>query len=158
MLAGRKNLAHTSSTPGKTRLINHFLIDDAWYLADLPGYGYARVPQAERVTWPALIRNYLLKRRNLLNTYILVDIRLEPQSSDLDFIRWMGQNKLPFVILFTKCDKLSAMKISASVAHYRKVLAEEWEELPSMFQTSSFEGEGRQEVLTHILETNRVFG
>ncbi len=157
MLTGRKNLAKTSSTPGKTRLINHFEIDESWYLADLPGYGYAKVSKSERETWPAMIRNYLEKRRNLLNTYILVDIRLEPQAIDMAFFRWMGGKGIPFSIVFTKCDKLSLGKGAAAILDYRKNLSKEWEELPLMFKTSASQGTGRDELLSFILETNKVF-
>jgi len=157
MLTRRKNLAKTSSTPGKTRLINHFLIDDAWYLADLPGYGYARVSKSTRETWPAMIRNYLMQRRNLLNTFVLIDIRLEPQTIDLELIRWLGTHQLPFSIAFTKSDKLSKAKTMESVERYKLTLLEEWEELPPTFITSATTGAGQQEILEFILQTNSVF-
>lgn len=157
MLTGKKSLAKTSATPGKTRLINHFLIDQAWYLADLPGYGYARVSKTTRETWPEMIRDYLIKRRNLLNTFILIDIRLEPQAIDLEFIRWMGVNELPFSLVFTKSDKLSNHQGSKSIETFSKVLLEEWEELPPAFRTSSHTGDGRDEILEYILQTNSVF-
>ncbi|MFO7723544.1 MAG: ribosome biogenesis GTP-binding protein YihA/YsxC [Bacteroidales bacterium] len=157
MLTGKKGLAKTSSTPGKTRLINHFSIDDSWYLADLPGYGYARVSKTVREAWPAMIRNYLEKRINLLNSFILIDVRLEPQAIDLAFIRWMGEKQLPFTIVFTKCDKLSDSKVHAAVRHYGATLMQEWEELPQMFVSSASTGKGRDELLRFILEANNVF-
>jgi GTP-binding protein len=157
MLTGKKNLAKTSSTPGKTRLINHFVIDQQWYLADLPGYGYARVSKSTRETWPAMIRDYLTKRRNLLNTFILIDIRLEPQAIDLEFIRWLGNSELPFSLVFTKADKLSNHLGSKAIDTYSKVLLQEWEELPPAFRTSAHTGDGREEILEFILETNSVF-
>lgn len=157
MLTGRRNLAHTSSTPGKTRLINHYLIDGSWYLADLPGYGYARVSKTERLQWPAMIRNYLEKRLNLLNTFILIDSRLEPQSIDMEFLRWMGEKSLPFCIVFTKCDKLSRSKLDAAITAYLKALQEEWEPLPPIFRTSATTGTGREEILKLITETNKLW-
>jgi GTP-binding protein len=157
MLTGRKSLAKTSSTPGKTRMINHFSVDDTWYLADLPGYGYAKVSKSERQEWPAMIKNYLSKRRNLLNTFILVDVRHEPQAIDLAFFRWMAEQGLPFSIVFTKSDKLSSDKTVAAVQKYQEMLLEEWEELPQMFVTSASTGKGREDVMQFILETNRVF-
>lgn len=157
MITGRKNLARTSSTPGKTRLINHFLIDSTWYLADLPGYGYARVSKTERLQWPAMIRNYLEKRRNLLNTFILIDSRLEPQAIDLDFFRWLGGKELPFSIVFTKCDKLSRGKLDKSVKDYLTVLEKEWEPLPRFFITSATADTGKEELLQFIIETNKVW-
>lgn len=157
MITGRKNLAKTSSTPGKTRLINHFIINNSWFIADLPGYGYARVSKSDREKWPEMIRNFLLKRKNLLNTFILVDIRLEPQPADLAFIRWMGENNLPFSIVFTKCDKISKAKIKSATARYQKALAEEWEEMPLFFYTSSANSTGRDEILEYIHGTNPVF-
>lgn len=157
MLTGKKGLAKTSSVPGKTRLINHFSIDDSWYLADLPGYGYAKVSKSVREYWPEMIRNYLEKRRSLLNTFILIDVRLEPQAIDLSFIRWMGEKQLPFSLVFTKCDKLGTTKVQAAVKRYRDTLLEEWEELPEIFTTSATTGYGRDELIRFILETNKVF-
>jgi GTP-binding protein len=157
MLTGQKELAHTSSSPGKTRLINHFLVEDQWFLADLPGYGYARVSKTQREDWPELIRNYLQKRRNLLNIFLLIDSRLEPQQIDLSFIRWLGEQALPFSLVFTKSDKLSHDKLHAAVNHYSDVLLQEWEELPPVFLTSSRKNTGRDAVLDFIAETNRVY-
>jgi GTP-binding protein len=157
MLTGKKGLAKTSSTPGKTRLINHFSIDGSWFLADLPGYGYARVSKSVRENWPAMIRNYLEKRRNLVNTFILIDVRLEPQAIDLEFIRWMGEKQLPFSLVFTKCDKLGASKVQAAVKRYCDRLLEEWEELPEIFTTSATTGYGRVELIRFILTINKVF-
>lgn len=157
MLAERRKLAFTSSTPGKTQLINHFLIDKSWYLADLPGYGYAKVSKSVRKEWPTLIKNYLLNRKNLLNTFILVDVRIEPQDVDLSFFRWMGQESLPFAIVFTKSDKLSGNKLNVNIERYKKVLLNEWEFLPPVFVTSALTGAGRKELLKFILDTNTVF-
>jgi len=156
MITRHKGLAKTSSTPGKTRLINHFVIDDRWLLADLPGYGYAKVSKSQRETWPSLIRNYLIQRKNLLNTFVLIDIRLEPQTIDMEFIRWLGTHQLPFAIVFTKSDKLSKVKTKDSVDSYCQTLLEEWEELPPVFITSSTKGTGREEILEFILEANKV--
>ncbi len=157
MLTGQRELAHTSSQPGKTRLINHFLVEGNWYLADLPGYGYARVSKKEREQWPEMIRSYLLKRRNLLNTFILIDTRLEPQAIDLAFLRWMATEQLPFCMVFTKSDKLGRDKLASAVSHYQSVLKEEWEELPPFLITSAVKGAGREELLRYIHESNRVF-
>lgn len=157
MLTGQKELARTSSQPGKTRLINHFLVEESWYLTDLPGYGYARVSKSQREQWPEMIRNYLLKRLNLLNTFILLDARLEPQAIDLAFIRWMGSSELPFCLVFTKCDKPRQSELVASVNRYKALLLEEWEELPPIILSSAAKGTGREELLSFIQEANRVF-
>ncbi|HRZ42282.1 MAG TPA: ribosome biogenesis GTP-binding protein YihA/YsxC [Bacteroidales bacterium] len=157
MLVGQKELARTSSQPGKTRLINHFLVEESWYLTDLPGYGYARVSKTQREQWPEMIRNYLLKRLNLLNTFVLLDARLEPQAIDLAFIRWMGSSELPFCLVFTKCDKPRQSDLMANVNRYKSLLLEEWEELPPMILTSAVKGTGREELLRFIQEANLVF-
>lgn len=149
-LTGRQGLAKVSGTPGKTRLINHFRIDDAWYLVDLPGYGYARTSKAVRGEFSKLITDYVLHCRRLHYLFVLVDIRLEPQRIDLDFIEMLGMHGIPFGILFTKADKLSKAQRERSVARFGAVLAEQWEELPPMLVTSSASGAGRQEVLDRI--------
>jgi GTP-binding protein len=157
MLTGTKGLARTSNTPGKTRLINHFIIDEAWYLVDLPGYGFARVGKKDRSVWEAMIRHYLINRANLVYIFMLIDVRLEPQKSDLDFMRWMAIQELPFVIVFTKADKLSKDKLKKSQQLYLAALNEEWEELPPIYITSSSNHEGKEEVLSLITECNRQY-
>jgi GTP-binding protein len=149
-LVGRKALAKTSGTPGKTQLINHFEINDEWYLVDLPGYGWARVSKTNRKAFQEIITDYLLNRQNLISTFVLVDIRLEPQPIDLEFISWMGENGLPFIIVFTKCDKIGKTKVQQSVARYKKELLKNWDELPLMITSSSASGLGREELLNYI--------
>ncbi len=129
-LVGQKNLAKTSQTPGKTQHINHFLIENAWYLVDLPGYGYAKVSQKEREHWEKMIKNYLLKRENLLCTLALIDLRLPPQANDIEFLLWLGQNALPFVIVFTKADKLSQLQQSKQENLYKEELLQYFETFP----------------------------
>ena len=150
MLTGRKGLAKVSSTPGKTRLINHFCINNSWYLVDLPGYGYARVSKSKRGEFSKIILDYVLKCEKMHFLFVLVDSRLEPQAIDLRFIEMLGDNGVPFGIIFTKCDKLSATQRRKSVECYCNVLAEQWEELPPMFCTSSEKATGRDEILTFI--------
>jgi GTP-binding protein len=149
-LVERKALAKISGRPGKTQLINHFEINNQWYLVDLPGYGWAKVSKSSRGEFQKIITGYLLNRQNLISTFVLVDIRLEPQKIDLEFINWMGENGLPFIIVFTKCDKLSKQKVSQSVARLKKVLLQSWEELPPMITSSSTSGLGREELLDYI--------
>ena len=150
MLTGRKGLAKVSSTPGKTRLINHFTINNQWYLVDLPGYGYARVSKSTRVEFSKLIMDYVLKCEKMHFLFVLVDSCLEPQAIDLRFIRMLGENGIPFGIIFTKTDKLSATQRRKSVERYSATLGEEWEELPPMFCSSSEKGTGREEILSFI--------
>lgn len=157
MLAGVKKLAKTSTTPGKTQLINHFIINESWYLADLPGYGYAKISKETRAKWEKMIRDYLLKRRNLLTTFLLIDSRIEPQQSDLDIMEWMGANGIPFIIVFTKTDKLTRNEIARNIGHYKKSLLESWEDLPSMILSSATTKLGKEEILNFIQETNTVF-
>lgn len=149
-LLGRRNLARISSTPGKTRLINHFLVNDEWFLVDLPGYGYARISKSEREKWEEMIHAYLTRRSNLVNTFILIDSRIEPKESDLRFIDWFGEMQLPFALVFTKTDKLTENKLASNLAVYKNRLAENWEEMPQMFLTSSISGRGRDEILDFI--------
>ena len=149
-LVERKALAKISGKPGKTQLINHFEINDLWYLVDLPGYGWAKVSKSSRSQFAEIITGYLLNRQNLISTFVLVDIRLEPQKIDLEFIDWMGENGLAFIIVFTKCDKLSKQKAQQSVARFKKALLESWEELPLMIVSSSTTGQGRDELLDYI--------
>lgn len=150
MLTSRKKLAKTSGKPGKTQLINHFNINNAWYLVDLPGYGWAKVSKTERSKFGDIIAAYLLERENLVCTFVLIDIRLKPQPIDLEFINWMGENNLPFVLLFTKADKLSKNKVQASRAAFNKALKNDWAELPVSFITSSLAKQGQEEVLDYI--------
>lgn len=149
-LVDRKSLAKISGKPGKTQLINHFEINNEWYLVDLPGYGWAKVSKTSRSEFAIIITEYLLNRANLINTFVLVDIRLEPQKIDLEFINWMGEKGLPFSIVFTKCDKISKPKVEQSVARFKKVLLQTWEELPPMIASSSVSGLGRNEILDYI--------
>ncbi|MBR1504414.1 MAG: YihA family ribosome biogenesis GTP-binding protein [Prevotella sp.] len=155
MLTNNKKLAKTSATPGKTLLINHFIINNEWYLVDLPGYGYAKRSKKDVQKLDQMISGYILQREQLVNVFLLVDIRLEPQKIDLEFIEWLGTSSVPFAIVFTKADKLSASKVSQNVEAYKKVLLETWEELPPMFVTSSEKKEGRTEVLDYIEQINR---
>ena len=155
MLCRNKKLAKTSATPGKTLLINHFIINNEWYLVDLPGYGYAKRSKKEIEKLDQMIRGYILQREQLVNVFVLVDIRLEAQKIDLEFIEWLGLSSVPFAIVFTKADKLSAAKVSASVEAYKKVLLETWEELPPIFITSAEKRQGRDEVLDYIEQINK---
>ncbi|HIW10915.1 MAG TPA: ribosome biogenesis GTP-binding protein YihA/YsxC [Candidatus Rikenella faecigallinarum] len=150
MLTGRPGLAKVSGTPGKTRLINHFIINDQWALVDLPGYGYAKVSRRERSGFSSLITDYVLNRTQLYYLFVLVDSRHEPQRIDLEFIRFLGTNGVPFGIVFTKADKLSQAQLNRNIALYGQRLREEWEELPQMFVTSSEKGRGRDEILDFI--------
>lgn len=157
-LTGVKGLAKTSSKPGKTITINHFLIDNSWYLVDLPGYGYAKRSQTERLKWRKLMHQYLEKRENLRYVFILIDSRLPAQQNDLEIINWMGANGIPFVILFTKADKVSENQLRSSIADYRKVLLQSWEELPLMMITSAEKKRGMDEVLAFIASENQQDG
>lgn len=150
MLTGRKGLAKVSATPGKTRLINHFRINDTWYLVDLPGYGYARVSKSKRGEFSKIILDYVLKCEKMHFLFVLVDSRLEPQDIDLRFIEMLGQNGVPFGIIFTKTDKLSSAQRKKSMERYQQRLAEQWEELPPMLYSSSEKGVGRDEILGFI--------
>lgn len=150
MLTNRTGLAKVSGTPGKTRLVNHFCIDRAWYLVDLPGYGYARTSKTQRGEFSKLITDYVLRCEKLHFLFVLVDIRLEPQKIDLRFIEMLGQNGVPFGIIFTKADKLSQTQARRSVERFRAALAEQWEEFPPMFVSSSARGAGRDEILAFI--------
>ena len=152
MLTGQKSLAKVSGTPGKTKLINHFTINNSWYLVDLPGYGYARVSKSTRGEFSKLITDYVLKCEKMHFLFVLVDSRLEPQKIDLRFIELLGQNGIPFGIIFTKADKLSQAQLNRNVKAYKQRLSEEWEELPPIFISSSEKGTGREEILTFIDE------
>lgn len=155
MLTNRKGLAMTSSTPGKTLLINHFLINNAWYLVDLPGYGYARRGKKERDRLKKMIQDYVLGRMQMTLLFVLVDSRHEPQQIDLKFIQWLGENGIPFALVFTKSDKLSSTRLHLRIENYKQTLYESWEELPPIFITSSEKGTGREEVLNYIEQINK---
>jgi GTP-binding protein len=151
MLTGRNSLAKTSGRPGKTQLINHFKINGNWYLVDLPGYGYARVSKSTKETFQKFITDYFEHREQLVCAFVLIDIRLEAQKIDLEFINYLGESGVPFCIIFTKADKISRGKVDQHVAAYRKqLLANNWEEMPQHFVTSSTEGTGRDQVLEFI--------
>ena len=152
MITGVNSLAKVSGTPGKTKLINHFLINDSWYLVDLPGYGYARVSKSTRGEFSKLITDYVLKCEKMHYLFVLVDSRLEPQKIDLRFIELLGQNGIPFGIIFTKADKLSQAQLNRNVKNYKLTLSEQWEELPPMFISSSEKGTGREEIIAFIEE------
>jgi GTP-binding protein len=155
MLSRNKKLAKTSSTPGKTLLINHFLINREWYLVDLPGYGFAKRSKTEIAKLDQMIHGYILEREQLVNVFVLVDIRLEPQKVDLEFINWLGLSSIPFAIVFTKADKLSESKVKSNVDTYVKKMLETWEEMPPYFITSSEKARGRDEVLAYIEQINK---
>ncbi|MCF0207988.1 MAG: YihA family ribosome biogenesis GTP-binding protein [Bacteroidaceae bacterium] len=152
MLTKRKGLAKTSATPGKTLLINHFIINNEWYLVDLPGYGFAKRSKTVVQKLEQMIEGYILQRQQLVNLFVLVDIRLEPQKIDLEFINWLGQSGVPFSIVFTKADKLTNGKAKTNVEAYKKTLLETWEELPPIFITSADKKTGREELLNYIEE------
>lgn len=150
MMAGKKGLAKTSGKPGKTQMINHFLIDDNWYLVDLPGYGYAKTSKTNREAWAIMIEDYLVHRESLQIVFVLIDSRLDPQKIDLEFINWLGENGVPFALVFTKADKQSVNKGQQNMAKFRKVMKKTWEELPIFFLTSSETGLGREELTEYI--------
>jgi GTP-binding protein len=154
MLTSRKSLAKTSGRPGKTQLINHFIINSNWYLVDLPGYGYARVSKSSKKTFQKFITEYFEQRQQLVSAFVLVDIRHEPQKIDLNFMEWLGEHGIPFSIIFTKADKLKPKAIENHVEDYKKVLLETWEEMPQYFITSSSKDIGKDELLNYIDSIN----
>ncbi len=155
----RKGLAKTSGRPGKTQLINHFLVNDEWYLTDLPGYGYAKVSKKAKEKFQKLIEDYILERSNLVNLFVLVDSRHEPQLIDLEFMEWLGESGIPFTIVFTKADKLKGgNKLNKNIKAYSKKMLESWEEMPLFFTTSAETGEGTEQLLNYIGQLNRDFG
>jgi len=156
MLCRHKGLAKTSQTPGKTLLINHFIVNKEWYVVDLPGYGFAKRSKSEVQKLDQMIRGYILGREQLVNTFVLVDIRLEPQAIDLEFMNWLGLSGVPFSIVFTKADKLSTQKVAQNVEAYRQKLLETWEEMPPYFVTSAEKGQGRDELLQYIDDINKT--
>lgn len=155
-LTDNAKLAKTSATPGKTMLINYFLINDSWYIVDLPGYGYARRSKEERAALERMIKGYILNRAELTNLFVLIDSRLAPQKIDLEFLEFLGENSVPFSIVFTKIDKLGVNAGKKAIADYCKVLSQTWEELPPIFATSSEDGRGRTELLDYIEELNKL--
>lgn len=155
MLTNHKGLAKTSATPGKTLLINHFIINNEWYLVDLPGYGYAKRSKTMQQKLERMITSYILNREQMVNVFVLVDVRHEPQSKDLEFIEWLGESSIPFSIVFTKADKLGPVKAKQNVGIYIEKLKETWEELPPYFLTSSEKKTGRDEVLDYIEKINK---
>lgn len=157
MLVQEKGLAKTSQRPGKTQLINHFMVNDNWYIVDLPGYGYAKVSKSSREAWEKFIRNYLTKRESLQCIFVLIDSRLEPQQIDLDFCYWLGECGLPFSLIFTKADKQGMPKTQQNVAKFKKSLSQWFEEVPPIFITSSENKTGREDVLQYIDEINGYF-
>ena len=154
MLTNRNKLAKTSGRPGKTQLINHFIINDDWYLVDLPGYGYAKASKTSRATWEKFIVNYLTKREQLVNVFVLLDARLEPQKIDMEFMNWCGEKGIPFSMVFTKADKLSSTALQKNLAKYKKEMLKFWEELPPVFTTSATSKFGREKLLNYIEHMN----
>lgn len=154
MLSNNKKLAKTSSVPGKTRLINYFLVDDTWHLVDLPGYGYAKISKTEREKLKSIIYEYIKLRENLVNLFVLIDIRHKALQSDLKFMNWLGENLIPFSIVFTKCDKLAKPEINKKIKEYFKEMKETWENLPVHFITSAKKGIGRDEIISYITSIN----
>ena len=157
MLTNHKKLAKTSGRPGKTQLINHFVINKEWFLVDLPGYGYAKTSKTNRKKWEKFIEEYLLTRENLLNTFVLIDSRLEPQKIDIEFMEWCATEGLPFSMVFTKTDKLSAVELDKKLAKYKREMLKQWEVLPPYFVTSSVSSKGRDEVMDYIAEINATY-
>ena len=154
MLMGRKDLAKTSGKPGKTQLINHFKINDKWFLVDLPGYGYAKISKKKRTIFQYFIENYFKEREQLVCTFVLIDSRHDPQKIDLDFMKFLGKNQIPFCIVFTKADKLGSSKLNKQIVSYKKKLLNTWETLPSSFITSSSSGLGKDDFLNFIATVN----
>ena len=155
MLTGQKNLAHTSATPGKTQMINHFLINNAWYIVDLPGYGYAKTSKSQRTILGKIIADYLKNGQQMTLLFVLIDIRLQPQAIDLAFIEQLGRWEIPFALVFTKSDKLGVMAAERQVEAYKNRLLEQWTQLPPLFVTSSEKGTGRQEIIDYIETVNQ---
>jgi GTP-binding protein len=150
MLTGNKKLAKTSGTPGKTQLINHFEINKEWYLVDLPGYGFAKASKQARVKWEIFISEYLINRDSLMNVFVLIDSRLEPQQIDLEFMNWCGQKQIPFCIVFTKIDKISSSVLGKNLAKYKKEMLKSWDEIPPVYTSSSESAFGKEKILNYI--------
>lgn len=155
MLTNKKGLAKTSSTPGKTQLINHFLINDNWYLTDLPGYGYAKASKTNRAVFSKMIEKYVLSRKNLVNLFVLIDARHLPLKIDIDFINWLGESGIPFSLIFTKLDKVTQKEFSFNFKKYSQELRKTWDDLPEMFKSSSEKKIGKEEILSFIEDTNK---
>jgi GTP-binding protein len=155
MLVGQNSLAKVSVRPGKTQLINHFIVDDSWYLVDLPGYGYAKISISVKEKFQKLISRYILERENLYCLFVLIDIRHDPQKIDIEFITWLGENHIPFAIIFTKADKLGKVTAAKNVAAYTNELKKFWEELPPVLVSSSLDGTGREEIISYIENINK---
>ena len=153
-LTNKRSLAKTSGKPGKTRLINHFSINNSWYLVDLPGYGYAKVPKAEREKWEKFLRKYILQRENLYCLFVLIDSRHEAQQADLEFMEWLGISEIPFSIIFTKTDKLKPDELEANLKRYQDKMFETWETMPGYFISSAETGEGTEDILQFIDDLN----
>lgn len=156
MLCGIQGLARISARPGKTQVINHYLVNNNWYLVDLPGYGYAKVSKEKRAEFDRMISNYIMKRENLLCVFVLVDSRIEPQQMDLDFMGNLAENEIPFCMVFTKCDKVGTTQLPKNIAAYQKRMLQDWEEFPKYFLTSAETGKGKEELLGFIGETNKL--
>lgn len=157
-ICNKKRLAKTSSRPGKTQLINHFLINDNWYLVDLPGYGYARASKTQKKVFQSFITQYFKKRKQLMNAFLLIDVRHKPQIIDLNFMQWLGENQIPFSLVFTKADKLKLKALEKNIKDYTsEMLAKAWEELPPVFVTSSLQRTGGEELLNYIDQLNSLF-
>lgn len=155
MITGNKTLAKVSQTPGKTQIINHFLINDNWYLVDLPGYGYAKVSKTSRKVFSDMITSYIENRENLHCLFVLIDSRLEPQEIDVKFINWLGQNQVPFALIFTKTDKINTPTLESNMAEYKKEMLKYWEELPKIFSCSAVTRIGRESIIKYIEEINK---
>ena len=155
MLVGQNSLAKVSVKPGKTQLINHFIIDESWYLVDLPGYGYAKISISVKEKFQKLISNYILNRENLYCLFVLIDVRHAPQQIDVEFITWLGENHIPFAIIFTKADKLGKVSVAKNVGAYTQELKKLWEDLPSILVSSSLDGTGREEIISFIENVNK---
>ncbi|MFP4555912.1 MAG: ribosome biogenesis GTP-binding protein YihA/YsxC [Bacteroidales bacterium] len=155
MITGIKTLAKVSGTPGKTQLINHFEINESWFLVDLPGYGYAKISKSKRQVFSEMNTKYIMKRKSLHCLFVLIDSRLKPQGIDSTFINWLGSNHIPFALIFTKADKLNSGALNSSIASYKKFLLETWEELPPIFTCSAVKRTGREEILNYIEEINK---
>lgn len=155
-ITDHKKLAKTSGKPGKTQLINHFIINDEWYLVDLPGYGYAQTSKTNRKKWEAFITEYILHRENLMNLFVLIDARIPPQRIDLDFMEWLGEKGIPFSMVFTKIDKMSSSKLNKSLMTYKKEMMKVWEDMPMHFSTSATGKIGKETILNYIEQINQT--
>ena len=157
MLTGRQKLAKISGKPGKTQLINHFIINDNWYLVDLPGYGYAKVAKTKRTEWQDFVLQYIEKRENLVCLFVLIDSRIPPQKIDMDFLALLGEMEIPFVLLLTKTEKLSKNQLNSNIQNIKNAILTEWEEMPEYYLTSAVSGAGKEEILKFIFENNKLF-